>query len=304
MSVQDYTPRQDGRWPCLHKAADCQLGRCQRKNHLCCIEGHDEEGLKRAIKKAESTWRGQVERMIKNGELDRKHMTWPKKESKSKKAAGEEPTAIEPAGRVKSPEPFSQPAVTTNPSLSARDRPSVAPKHAATLPPPSKHATKTNEAGCHMGNHEIDRLEEHLKRKREQYSHRQHPDLEYFELWANAKRAKVRGLLLTDEHKVWLWRPDPHSLRDAPFDWKSLGDGPFEWREIKVAPVDTRKDHEVSQHQRSEGHEAAAMPCETADANQKLDTAISGAPSAQERELSDDEIDSLFEDTVSPQVAS
>jgi hypothetical protein len=75
--------------------------------------------------------------------------------------------------------------------------------------------------------------------------------------------------------------------------------------------MDTHKRHEIFQDQPSEGQEVAAMPCRTADAGQKLDTVDFGdidqeevGPLDKEHELDDDEIESLFENRVSPQIAS
>lgn len=68
-SLLDFERMPNGNYACLHTNRNPPLE--------CCRTGLDRAGKRQAIKKSIDVWRKRVERLIDEGRLDRRHMTWP-----------------------------------------------------------------------------------------------------------------------------------------------------------------------------------------------------------------------------------
>ncbi|KAH7073262.1 hypothetical protein FB567DRAFT_196463 [Paraphoma chrysanthemicola] len=88
---ENYSKWPDGKtWRCLHKDYACADGSCTKQNHACCRTGYTLSKIKAAIRKSIATWKSQVERLIREGQLDPRHKTWAKRQNRAIAKAGTE----------------------------------------------------------------------------------------------------------------------------------------------------------------------------------------------------------------------
>jgi hypothetical protein len=117
LNVSDYTIQADTlRYRCFHKGSKCSYANC---SHRCCTDGYNEAGLKRAIHKALNIYKINVEKMINQGLLDKKHKWWPEtfakekvKKSRQRPADFQGPAPHQTASTV-APRPHPQDAAQT-----------------------------------------------------------------------------------------------------------------------------------------------------------------------------------------------
>jgi hypothetical protein len=116
-ALESYSTSDTGRYRCFHESASCGNGDC---NHRCCKEGYEKHEMVRAINKKKATYKAQVERLIKKGDLDPKHKVWAEprrgRPKKGKEQAPKAPSysAAEPA--TVAPIPAQEPTPTASES--------------------------------------------------------------------------------------------------------------------------------------------------------------------------------------------
>jgi hypothetical protein len=230
LDVNSYTLQSNGRYRCFHTSVSCGFCDC---NHRCCKEGYLEWELRRAIEKARTTWKGQVERLIRDGQLDRRHKTWADPRPRKERKKREKQASRTPALTEQEPAVFE--AVSPAPEPTAQD-PAVfqavppAPEPAiqeltifgAVFPTPTPVASigvtpllqKAEQTAPERKAESFDRM---VQSEREAYIRdRKCPSLVYFDRWYRMRRAQRLGQKLADDEIPMCGLPDPMTLPDAP----------------------------------------------------------------------------------------
>jgi hypothetical protein len=197
LDVEDYTVQVEKPFPyrCFHTAAGCLNERCK---HVCCKVGYDLKNLKIGIKKQVRIWKGHVEKLIYQGLLDKRHKWW------------SETIWISPEDKLKVKAKKAEPAVETTvqqatSSLFPQLRPQLVPD------------TQRLDAWRHK-----------IAKKREvRIRDFNHPNIEYFDKYWNARHPLADGEKLSDEEVKWKKVPDVEKFGDKPvpmpqFDMKAM----------------------------------------------------------------------------------
>jgi hypothetical protein len=211
LNVSDYTIQADTlKYRCFHKESKCSYGNC---SHRCCKDGYDEAGLKKAIHKAVTIYKVNVEKNINKGLLNKKHKWWSEtfaKEKTRKSAPARDST------RQSTPQ---QAASTAAPQTHPQFAQTALPTPA--LPPQGPTAYKLAGQDQQRRENYQQRLTLHNQRtarKREAHiAARQFPNLQYFDKYWNARRPLAEDDKLTDEEVRWKGVPrKPEQLKDEP----------------------------------------------------------------------------------------
>ncbi|KAH7406301.1 hypothetical protein DE146DRAFT_779838 [Phaeosphaeria sp. MPI-PUGE-AT-0046c] len=226
-ALEDYTPDSRGRYKCFHTGYECVFQRCR---HDCCADDANGGGLEpkamiKAIKKSIRTWRAKVEKMIKDGLLDRRHKTWSATHYNEPPTRGD--TAADRSRRAEqqvanAADQASDPLTSGGLFAGAvGSRPqqvrSLIARQATAPPPPPQPQTSSQELA--------ERIVRVIAYNRKIYvaKHKKHADLEYFDAWWSARAAKQLGRDLTPEQKFWSQQKKPDDSPDEPLDdfWES-----------------------------------------------------------------------------------
>jgi hypothetical protein len=121
-ALESYSTSDTGRYRCLHESANCGNGDC---NHRCCKEGYEKHEMVRAINKKKATYKAQVERLIKKGDLDPRHKVWADPRRGRPKKGKEQAQKAPSYSAAEPPAVAPMPAQEPTPAASESDSPAA-----------------------------------------------------------------------------------------------------------------------------------------------------------------------------------
>ncbi|KAJ4374366.1 hypothetical protein N0V83_003107 [Neocucurbitaria cava] len=256
--VEDYAANAAGRYQCFHKDFACSDRSCK---HVCCKEGYDTKGLKKAIQKAIQTYKSQVERKIEDGDLDRRHKIWEKwfnSSLKAQKDPGQTKTkTTKQSGKVSQNEAGDMPNIAnaTTPEAQLEVAPTSQPRvNAAAVAAATLAAQQAAEREQKL-KADMKMVDQGYKAACRRENRKKYPDFDLLNAWWAAARKELQGLPLTPEERALRERPegDP-SLREKRPIFKAIATA-------QSTAIQSPEQLQETSQQEDDGLEQAILDC-------------------------------------------